>query len=92
MDLPAFIDVIAALQTVFVISTRRPLPPKTQEFRLIQTKQSGFPYYSGFRKRKARVRKCNRFPREKGAHGPRRFMRRLRKLWMRIRQPLLSML
>ena len=40
-------------------------------------------YYSGFRKRKARVRKCNRFPRQKGGHGPRRFMRRLRKLGMR---------
>ena len=38
--------------------------------------------YSGFR-RKARVIKCNRFPREKGGHGPRRSMRRLRKLGTR---------
>ena len=49
-------------------------------------------YYSGFRKRKARVRKCNRIPRQKGGHGPRRFMRRLRKLGMRIRQHVLEML
>ena len=49
-------------------------------------------YYSGFRKRKARVRKCNRFPRQKGGHGPRRFMRRLRKLGMRLRQLVLTML
>ena len=39
-------------------------------------------YYSGFR-RKARVIKCNRFPRQKGGHGPRRSMRRLRKLGTR---------
>ena len=36
--------------------------------------------YSGFRTRKAQVRKCNRFPRQKGGHGPRRSMRRPRKL------------
>ena len=34
-----------------------------------------FFYYSGFRIRKAHVRKCNRFPRQKGGHGPRRSMR-----------------
>ena len=50
MNLPAFIDVTAALQTTLVISTRRPLSPKIQEFRncefrMIQTKQSGFPYW-----------------------------------------------
>ena len=39
-------------------------------------------FYSGFR-RKARVIKCNRFPRQKGGHGPRRSMRRLRKLGTR---------
>ena len=39
-------------------------------------------YYSGFR-RKARVIKCNRFPRQKGGHGPRRSMCRLRKLGTR---------
>ena len=42
-----------------------------------------FVYYSGFRIRKARVRKCNRFPRQKGDHGPRRSMRRPRKLGTR---------
>ena len=41
-----------------------------------------FAYYLGFR-RKARVIKCNRFPRQKGGHGPRRSMRRLRKLGTR---------
>ena len=42
-------------------------------------------YYSGFRIRKARVRKCNRFPRQKGGHGPRGSKRRLRKLATRTR-------
>ena len=41
--------------------------------------------YSGFRTRKAQVRKCNRFPRQKGGHGPRRSMRRPRKLGKRTR-------
>ena len=40
-------------------------------------------YYSGFRIRKARVRKCNRLPRQKGGDGPRRSMRRPRKLGTR---------
>ena len=44
----------------------------------------GIRFYSGFR-RKARVRKCKRFPRQKGGHGPRRSMRRLRKLETRTR-------
>ena len=39
-------------------------------------------FYSGFR-RKSRIIKCNRFPRQKGGHGPRRSMRRLRKLGTR---------
>ena len=38
--------------------------------------------YSGFR-RKAGVIKCNGFPPQKGGHGPRRSMRRLRKLGTR---------
>ena len=42
-------------------------------------------YCSGFRIRKARVRKCNRFPRQKGGHGPRRSMRRPWKLRTRTR-------
>ena len=42
-------------------------------------------YYSGFRIRKARVRKCNRFPRQKGGHGPRNSMRRPQKLGTRTR-------
>ena len=37
-----------------------------------------------------RVIKCNRIPRQKGGHGPRRSMRRLRKLGMRVRQLVLS--
>ena len=41
--------------------------------------------HSGFRIRKARVRKCNRFARQKGGHGPRRSMRRPRKLGTRTR-------
>jgi len=63
-------------------------------FHLADTKnRTGiFTHYSGSAKRKARVRKCNRFPCQKGGHGPRRFMRRLRKLGMRIRQLVLSML
>ena len=32
--------------------------------------------YSGFRIRRARVIKCNQFPRQKGGHGPRHSMRR----------------
>ena len=43
MNLPAFIDFIAASRMVLVISTMRPLPSKLQEFRMIQTKQGGFP-------------------------------------------------
>ena len=35
---------IGASESVLVTSTRRSLPPKLQEFRMIQTKQSGFPY------------------------------------------------
>ena len=41
--------------------------------------------YSGFRIRKARVRKCNRFPRQKGGHGPRRSLPRPWKLGTRTR-------
>ena len=44
-----------------------------------------FTIYSGFRVRKSRVRKCNRFPRQKGGHGPRRSMHRPRKLGTRTR-------
>ena len=43
------------------------------------------PHYPGFRTRKARVRKCNQFPRQKGGHGPRHSMRRPRKLETRTR-------
>ena len=38
-----------------------------------------FSHYSGFG-RKARVRKCSRFPRQKGGYGPKRSMHRPRKL------------
>ena len=39
----------------------------------------------GLRIRRARVIKCNRFPRQKGGHGPRRSMRKLRKLGSKTR-------
>ena len=39
-------------------------------------------FLSGLR-RKARVRKCNRFSRQNGGHGPRRSIRRARKLGTR---------
>ena len=58
---------------------------ETFSVRSAPTRQNQFTdrgYYSGFR-RKARVIKCNRFPRQKGGHGPRRSMRRLRKLGTR---------
>ena len=42
-------------------------------------------YYSGFRIRRARVIKCNRFPRQKRGHSPRRSMCRPRKLGTRTR-------
>ena len=38
MNLPALIDFIAALQSVFVTSTRGPFPPKLHEFQLKQNK------------------------------------------------------
>ena len=37
-------EFIAALQSVFVTSSRGPSPPKLHEF-LIETKKSGFPYF-----------------------------------------------
>ena len=44
-----------------------------------------FCFLLGPRIRRARVIKCNRFPRQKGGHGPWRSMRRPRKLGTRTR-------
>ena len=41
MNVPAFIDFIAALQSPFVTSTRLPLPPKIQEFRMLKQSRVG---------------------------------------------------
>ena len=38
MNVPAFIDFVAALQSVFVTSTKWALPPKLHEFRFKQNK------------------------------------------------------